>query len=70
MQYYLPDDQRAEKNRILADFNKLDTVKNFQESATQLLALSSTISNVSGAADVATVFQFMKTMDPNSVVRE
>jgi hypothetical protein len=37
MQYYLPDDQRAEKNAILNRFNQNDIVKNFQSATEQFL---------------------------------
>jgi hypothetical protein len=37
MEYYLPDDQRAEKNGILNSFRENDIVKNFQASTEQLL---------------------------------
>ena len=70
MTYYLTDDQRSEKNTIINNFTKQDAVKNFQESAWQLLSLSATIQQSNWAADIATVFQFMKALDPNSVVRE
>jgi hypothetical protein len=47
MQYYLPDDQRAEKNAILNRFHQNSIVKEFQDSATQLLSLANTISESS-----------------------
>ena len=70
MEYYLPDDQRAEKNAILSAFRSSDTVKNFQSSTEQLLGLSAAVEQENWAGDLASIYMFMRAQDPKSVVRE
>ena len=43
MEYYLPDDQRAEKNAILNAFRQNDIVQNFQSATEQFLGLSAAV---------------------------
>ena len=70
MEYYLPDDQRAEKNAILNSFRWNEIVKNFQSSTEQLLWLSAAVEQENWAWDLASIYMFMRAQDPKSVVRE
>ena len=70
MEYYLPDDQRSEKNAILNSFRWNDIVKNFQSSTEQLLWLSAAVEQGNWAWDLASIYMFMRAQDPKSVVRE
>jgi len=70
MEYYLPDDQRAEKNTILNSFRQNDIVKNFQSATEQFLWLSAAVNEANWAWDLASIYMFMRSQDPRSVVRE
>ena len=70
MEYYLPDDQRAEKNAILNAFRSNDIVKNFQSATEQFLWLSAAVNEANWAWDLASIYMFMRSQDPRSVVRE
>ena len=70
MEYYLPDDQRAEKNAILNSFRSNEIVKNFQSATEQFLWLSAAVNEANGAWDLASIYMFMRAQDPKSVVRE
>lgn len=70
MEYYLPDDQRAEKNAILSRFNQNDIVQNFQSATEQFLGLSAAVNEANWAWDLASIYMFMRSQDPRSVVRE
>lgn len=66
----LSDDQRSiynsEKSRFMSD----PVVKTFNESLTQLDNSVASLNSDSWPWDIAGVYQFMKTLDPTSVVRE
>ena len=70
MEYYLPDDQRSEKNAILNAFRQNDIVQNFQSATEQFLGLSAAVNEANWAWDLSTIYQFMRSQDPRSVVRE
>jgi len=70
MEYYLPDDQRAEKNAILNSFRSNEIVKNFQSATEQFLWLSAAVNEANWAWDLASIYMFMRSQDPRSVVRE
>ena len=70
MEYYLPDDQRAEKNSILNSFRWNEIVKNFQSATEQFLWLSAAVNEANWAWDLASIYMFMRSQDPRSVVRE
>lgn len=66
----LDDDQRVIFNNQLSSFRWNPVVKAFEDGMTQYSNIKSSLDNVSWPWDVAAIFQFMKTLDPTSVVRE
>jgi len=56
---------------LAADFDKNDTIKNYKEAALRAANVKSILkSKWSGPGDMAIVFEFMRSLDPTSVVRE
>lgn len=66
----LTDDQRVVFNNQLSSFRSNPVVKSFEDWMTQYSNIQSSLENVSWPGDVAAIFQFMKSLDPTSVVRE
>lgn len=66
----LSDDQRIVYNNQLSSFRGNQQVKLFEDGMTQYQNIQSSLDNVSWPWDVAAIFQFMKSLDPSSVVRE
>jgi len=66
---YLKNIQDQE-NDFFKNYNDDKQVENFNESTTQLKKMLAALDENTGAGDVAAIFAFMKTLDPNSVVRE
>lgn len=66
------DSKRADDERaLLSQFNGQPVVKDYNTVVANKLTADNIISNgVGGPADLALVFSFMKSLDPNSVVRE
>jgi hypothetical protein len=62
--------RRSQENTFFSSYTKDKAVQAFNESSTQLKKMLSAFEQGTGAGDVAGVFAFMKTLDPNSVVRE
>lgn len=61
---------RSQENTLSKNYMSSDVVKQFNESTTSVKKLFSGLEANSGAGDVASIFTFMKTLDPESVVRE
>ena len=61
---------RSQENTLSKNYMGSDVVKQFNESTTSVKKLFSGLEANSGAGDVASIFTFMKTLDPESVVRE
>jgi len=59
-----------QENDLLKLYKNDKSVQNFAESSVQLKKMLSALEQNTGAGDVAAIFAFMKTLDPNSVVRE
>ena len=59
-----------QENDLLKLYKNDKSVQNFAESSVQLKKMLSALEQDTGAGDVAAIFAFMKTLDPNSVVRE
>jgi hypothetical protein len=59
-----------QENEFFKNYNDDKQIENFNESTTQLKKMLSSLEQNTGAGDVAAIFAFMKTLDPNSVVRE
>ena len=58
-------------DRISTSFDNSPIVKNFNEVQNKKLSIDAIVDNgVGGPADLALVFEFMKALDPTSVVRE
>jgi len=68
--YYITDTQRDQLNKTRDEFRANPVVKWFEEWLTQFENLWFALSQESWPWDMAAVFQFMKTLDPTSVVRE
>lgn len=66
----LTDKQFTQSNQIINSFKSDPQVKAFEEAYSQWLSLLSSLNDKSWPWDVAAIFQFMKTLDPSSVVRE
>lgn len=66
----LTDKQFTQSNQIITSFKWDPQVKAFEEAYSQWLSLLSSLNDASWPWDVAAIFQFMKTLDPQSVVRE
>ena len=59
-----------QEDDLLKLYKNDKSVQNFAESSVQLKKMLSALEQNTGAGDVAAIFAFMKTLDPNSVVRE
>ncbi|MEK9722467.1 MAG: hypothetical protein VW405_03135 [Rhodospirillaceae bacterium] len=62
--------QLAEVTRVRSAFDSNPIVKNFNDMAASWGTMERTLDRVGGPADLAMVYQFMKALDPTSVVRE
>ena len=60
----------SQENILFDKYSTHKTVQSFNESSVQLKKMLSALEEGTGAGDVAAIFAFMKTLDPNSVVRE
>ena len=63
-------DLRKAEADMRKEFNALDATKDFGEVRTAFLKVKSAAENPSAAGDLALVFNYMKILDPGSVVRE
>jgi len=66
----LTDKQFTQSNQVITSFKSDPQVKAFEESFSQWVNLLSSLNDVSWPWDTAAVYQFMKSLDPQSVVRE
>ena len=66
----LSDDQRVIYNNQLGSFRWNAVVKSFEEGMQQYTDILASLGDNTWPGDVAAIFQFMKTLDPSSVVRE
>ena len=66
----LTDKQFTQSNQVISSFKQDPQVKAFEEAYANGINLLSSLNEASWPWDVAGVFQFMKTLDPQSVVRE
>ena len=62
--------KRNQENTLFGNYTKDKSVQGFNQSSTQLQKMLTSFEQGTGAGDVAGIFAFMKTLDPNSVVRE
>ena len=62
--------KRNQENTLFGNYTKDKSVQGFNQSSTQLQKMLNSFEEGTGAGDVAGIFAFMKTLDPNSVVRE
>lgn len=63
-------DLRKAEGDLRKEFNALPVVKDFDDVRTAFLKVKSAAENPSAAGDLALVFNYMKILDPGSVVRE
>ena len=66
----LTPQQFTQSNQIITSFKSDPQVKSFEEAYSQWLNLLTSLWDKTWPWDVAAIFQFMKTLDPQSVVRE
>ena len=66
----LTNTEWTQANQVITSFKTDAQVKAFEDAYIQWLSLLSSLNNASWPWDVAAIFQFMKTLDPASVVRE
>ena len=66
----LTDKQFTQSNQVITSFKSDPQVKAFEESFSQWINLLSSLNDASWPWDTAAVYQFMKSLDPQSVVRE
>ena len=66
----LTDTQQKQKTETLNRFNNSSTVKDFKDASVQISNLITALNANNWAWDLAWIFQFMKVLDPSSVVRE
>ncbi len=66
----LTDDQRAVFNSQTSAFRINPVVRDFENMIGQTANMVASMNQDSGPGDIAAVYQFMKTLDPSSVVRE
>lgn len=66
----LTDKQFTQSNQVITSFKSDLQVKAFEEAYSNGLNLLSSLNDESWPWDVSAIFQFMKTLDPQSVVRE
>ena len=70
MASYLPKEQRSAYEYAYNKFIWNDIVKNFQSATEQFLWLSAAVNEANWAWDLASIYMFMRSQDPRSVVRE
>lgn len=58
------------ESKLRDEFNKNDVVKVFNEQVASFGRINASVSDPSAAGDLALIFNFMKLLDPGSVVRE
>lgn len=67
----LPYQVTAQVDKLSSGFDSAPIVKNYNETQNKKLSVDSILaSGIKGPADLALVFDFMKALDPTSVVRE
>ena len=66
----IDDEQFTRQEKLRKEFEWSDTVKNYLDATQQFAGIVSTLWTASWPWDIAWVFQFMKSLDPSSVVRE
>lgn len=66
----LTDKQFTQSNQVISSFKSDPQVKTFEEAYANWLSLLSSLNDASWPWDIWAVFQFMKTLDPQSVVKE
>lgn len=66
----LTDKQFTQSNQIITSFKSDPQIKAFEEAFTNGTSLLSSLNEASWPWDVSAIFQFMKALDPQSVVRE
>jgi len=66
----LTDDQRTLFTSQTNAFNNNQVVKSFEAAAQQYQNIQSSLENPSWPGDMAAIYQFMKSLDPSSTVRE
>ena len=64
------EQQRITVNQLTSEFRWNQQVKEYESMYSSYRNLESSLSSVTGAGDMSAIFQFMKSLDPNSVVRE
>lgn len=67
---FVSDTQFNRRESLRKEFEASDTVKNYRKAEVDFAWLVDNIRAGTGAADIAVLFNFMKTLDPTSVVRE
>jgi hypothetical protein len=70
MASYLPKEQRSAYEYTYNKFVANDIVQNFQWAVEQFLWLSAAVEQANWAWDLSTIYMFMRSQDPRSVVRE
>lgn len=66
----LTDKEFTQSNQVISSFKSDPQVKAFEEAYSNWLNLLSSLNDATWPWDVSAIFQFMKTLDPQSVVRE
>lgn len=66
----IDDEQFTRQEKLRKEFEWSATVKNYLDATQQFAGIVSTLWTASWPGDIAWVFQFMKSLDPSSVVRE
>lgn len=66
----LGKEQRVDRDKYIADFQKSEAVKDFEWAKNQFNQLVVALNDTSWVWDMSAIFTFMKTLDPSSVVRE
>ena len=59
-----------QENKLFSSYSGNKVVQSFNKSTTQVKKLLTSLETDSGPGDIAAIFAFMKTLDPESVVRE
>ena len=67
---FVSDTQFNRRESLRKEFEAKEWVKNFRKATVEFAWLIDNIDDLTWAADIAVLFQFMKTLDPTSVVRE
>lgn len=62
-----PNERASIEGQIMDDYMKSPTFSNFAAAKSSLRDLASIQANKSGAGDIAAIYSFIKTMDPNAV---